>query len=438
MNRLRLDDVRQALPPLEELRPILDFLLARSEPDPARAWAGSGELGTVGERFVPAGAVSAAAEALAAEAQRGLLAVFRVVGDALQRLEEGDGVGAATAFLEAAALEEGRDRPERARAYAAAAHRALAGAREPSATALALRRWGRAALACGRMDEARARYEEAYELAGSAGDARGAAEAAIGAGNVLERQGRWRPAEGWYRRALQALEPLADPGPELWHALLNVHIVLRSGGALPESLPWLERAERVAAELGDAAAVAFLENARGQLDMGRGAFGAAEEHLRRALDHARGTRVVVTIRLNLAEALLAQGRTLDAAEAVREAEREALAGGLSSKLPEIYRLLGRITASEGNPDAFVLFERSLQMVAELGLPALEEALTLQAYAQAERRRGEVEAGDRLLVLARERFAALGITHVRHAWTDYYGPDPRGESAAHGERGHDDG
>ena len=52
MKRLTLDDVREVLPDLDELRPIIDQALARSSVDPASAWSGSGRLGTLGSRVV--------------------------------------------------------------------------------------------------------------------------------------------------------------------------------------------------------------------------------------------------------------------------------------------------------------------------------------------------------------------------------------------------
>ena len=59
MKRLKLDDVRYVLPDLDELRPIFDHLLARSEPDRARTWSGSGQLDTVGSRLVERDVLSA-------------------------------------------------------------------------------------------------------------------------------------------------------------------------------------------------------------------------------------------------------------------------------------------------------------------------------------------------------------------------------------------
>jgi tetratricopeptide (TPR) repeat protein len=167
------------------------------------------------------------------------------------------------------------------------------------------------------------------------------------------------------------------------------------------------------------AAAAYIDNAWGQLRMAQGSFPEAEERFRAALDRADGARARVTIRLNLAEALLAQARHLDAAEHAREAERDAIRAGLVPKLPEVYRLLGRIASSEGDEDAFVLFERALEIIRERALPALEEAVTLQTYAEAEARRGESDTARRLLEKARERFAALDMERMRQPWADVY-------------------
>ncbi|HSH75002.1 MAG TPA: hypothetical protein VLA09_04945, partial [Longimicrobiales bacterium] len=155
-----------------------------------------------------------------------------------------------------------------------------------------------------------------------------------------------------------------------------------------------------------------------------GAFAEAVDQLRAALEVTGHARAGVTIRLNLAEALLAQGRGLEAAEHAREAEREAIQARLVSKLPEVYRLLGRIASTEGISDAFVFFERALQLGRERGLPRLEEALTLQAYAEAEAARGEAEAATELAALAGRLFETLGMEHGRSRWADVYGSGTR--------------
>ena len=423
MKPLKLDEIRHVLPALDELRPVLDFLMTRSTPDPERTWSRAGEVDTVGQRLVPSGAFAASAEELARREQEHLQAVYQCVGQALAYLGGEDKTSAAQAFLEAGALEEERDRPERAEAYASAAYHTSRDERDQRLAALALRRWARAARTQGRLEDARSRYVEAFRISRAIFDRRGGAEAAIGAGNSLEEQGRWPEAEEWYRNALETLEDLDDPIPERWQAMLNLHITLRSRGEIDKSLPWLRDAEEAAEASGDHGAAPFVQNAWGQLHLFTGEFGEAEAHLRRALDASESVAATVTIRLNLAEALLAQERSIEAAEEARQAEREALVGGLVPRLPEVYRILGRIAAKEGNPDAFTLFERALEIIRERGLPILEEARTLQAYAQAEAQRGEEDTARQLHERAGEKYRALGLDHMRHPWTDVHGPQP---------------
>lgn len=422
MRRLTIDEVRSTLPDLEELRPVFDHLLARSESDRTRAWSGSGQLGTVGSRLVDSEGFQKDLQALAAAEARASERLYEATARALTALAAEDRAAAADALLSIAALEEARDRPERAEAYASAAYRTARGEKDQGPATLALRRWARAVRVQGKLAEALARYARAYESALAIRDGRGAAEAAIGAGNVLEEQGRWDQSAQWYHKALAAAESDATAA-ERWHAFLNLAIVTRSSGDLTAGERWLREAEAAAAVTDRDAARPAIENAWGQLAMARGAFAEAETRLRAGLDAASGARARVTIRLNLAECLLARGRTLEAAEQAREAERDAIRAALVPKLPEVYRLLGRIAAAEGNTDAFVLFERALEIVRDRSLPALEEAVTLQAYAECEERRGETEAARHLLERATERFAALGMSRMRQTWADVFAGEP---------------
>lgn len=435
---MNLDRLRQVLPDLDELRPLWERAAERSVPDPGRAWSGSGELGTLGSRLVDPAEIQEAVGDLVAARGRRLERLYRAVGDALAHLDAGRHESAAAALLDAAALEESAERHERAEAYALAAHEVVKDLRDRKPAALALRRAARAARSRGRLGEAATRYREAHRMARDSFDERGAAEAAVGMGNVLERQGRWDRAEIWYRRALEAVEDQEGAVSERWHALLNIHITLRSRGRVDESVPWLERAEEEADALGDPAAATYLANARGQLRMASGEFAAAEDELRRALDRARSAEAAVVVQLNLAEALLAQGRALEAAEEAREAERSALMKGVFPRLPEAYRLLGRIAATEGDSDAFVFFERALEIIGDRGLPDLERAVTLQAYSELERERGNEETASELRSAAADHYRELGIEHARDPWSDTYGPQSRGDRNEANEERDDDG
>lgn len=419
MKPLSVDQIYEALPELDELRPVLDHVLSLSEPDPDRTWTGSGELGTLGERLVDVEELEGSADSLAERMREHLAALFQEIIHALSALARGERGAAAAALVRASELEEDAGRMARAEAYALAAHRLARGLKDQAPAGLALRRAARAARGQGKLQLALERYRDAYEIARDSFHGRAAAEAAIGAGNVLEQQGGWDLAEKWYRRALVSLESVDGPAPERWHAALNIHITLRSRGRIEESQPWLEEAESVAASIEDASARPYLENARGQLLMARGDFEGAERRLRQALAASEDPMARVTVRLNLAETLLARGLSLDAAEELREAEREAVAAPVVPKLPEVYRLLGRIAAAEGNREAFVLFERAIRIVRERGLPPFEEALTLQAYAEFEEGRGEEETARDLRGRAMEIYDVLGIEHERSRWADLF-------------------
>jgi tetratricopeptide (TPR) repeat protein len=421
MKPLRLHEVWTLLPGLEELQPLLSALLARSAPDPERTWSGAGEMETAGDRYLTDLPGPSEVEAMSEAARERQESVLREVIEALSALGQGDGAAAAECFLRLAGREEQEGAWGRVDAWARSAFEAARDSSDPLLAARALRRRGRAARARGRLDEALVFYRDGSERAGMLGDPRGAAEGAVGAGNALEEQGRWDEAEAWYRTALGLLEPLGAPVPERWHALLNLHIVLRSRGDLAESRPLLERAEAEARSLGDESAAPFLLNARGQLEMLVGRPDDAESHFRRALALAPTPGAGVTVRLNLAETLLARGRLLEAAEETRTAEAEAIRNGLAQRLPEVYRLLGRVAAARKSPEAFVLFERALELLRSGSRSALEEAVTLQAYARAEAERGEDEVARELLERAMQLYATVGISEPRHPWTDYFGP-----------------
>lgn len=419
MKRLTVDGLRSVLPALDELRPLVDHLLAASKADPERAWSGSGELGTAGDRLVEADGLADAAMALAAREHEHLAAIYRETTRAIEALATDDPAGAAERLLASAALEESRDDPRRAAAYADAAARLARESGRADLTSLTLRRRARYRRSTGQFDEAVRDYTQALLFAEAAHDPRGAAEATIGVGNVLEEQGHWTASAERYRQALAILEGIDGPAPERWHALLNLHVALRSTGELTACLAPLEEAESVAQELDDRSATPFLENARGQYQMALGDFGKAEAHLRRAVETAGDSRAEITCRLNLAETLLALGRGLDAAEEARRAEREAILSSSLRKLPEVYRLLGRIAASEGVSDAFVLFERALEIIDERKLPDIEQAQTLQAYGESESRVGDPDAAKELQAKADALYHSLGIAHRRDPWADRF-------------------
>jgi tetratricopeptide (TPR) repeat protein len=133
--------------------------------------------------------------------------------------------------------------------------------------------------------------------------------------------------------------------------------------------------------LDDTAARVEIQNGWGMLALAARDPGGAEARFRAALLGAREPKSLVTVSVNLGQALLEQGRTLEASEAVRTAEAEAIRAAVVIKLPEVYRLLGDVAAAWNHEDSFVVYERALELIAREGLPAWERPETMEGYAR---------------------------------------------------------
>lgn len=407
MTPLRIDEIQALLPQGDELRALLERLVAFSRPDPERRWTASGELGTAGDRLADPERVRSEVAALAERTRAHLEALYGAVLDALAALERGHPEAAAGAFLRAAALEEEEGRPERAEGWAWAAARVAGELKDRRMAARALRIAGRAARARGRLLEAERAYEEAWSTARLAGAGDEAVVAGTGRGNVAIDRGRWIEAGRWYGEALDLIGLEGPPQRERWQLHQNLSIVARHLGRLEEATRWLDRAEAEASALDDAGAEVEVGNSRGRVALAAGDPLEAERLLRRALSAAAPGRPRAVVLVNLAEALLAQGHVLDAAEAAREAEREALTRGVVPLIPEVYRLLGRIAAARGHEEAFVFLERALEWAEREGAPPYEVGRTQEAYAEIEVARGDGEAARARLRRAAELYAGGG-------------------------------
>jgi tetratricopeptide (TPR) repeat protein len=413
---LRLERLLGVLPDSEALRPLEDLLIRGSVPDPTRRWTASGELGTAGARLVDPDAFEEGARAwVAAETERLERRARRVVAltRALAAGEQGEVI--AQLLDESGSLERDGAAAEAGR-WAEAAYR-LAHERGHPRAAEALRRAARCARSVGDLGRATAGYEQAWVRARDEGHRVDAVIAATGRGNVAVDRGQWTEAEHWYALALGLLgDPDGEPVPSdeasglRWRIFQNLGITHRERGALEEAETWYRRAEREAAAQDDRDADVEIENGRGQLDLARGSARSAELRFRRALDALSedgSSSIRVAIRSNLAQALLAQGRALEAGSVAREAEAEALRGALG-RLPEVYRVLARIVEARGEAEAFVFLDRALDVVRTVGLPPHEEALTLLEYAGLREREGEAEAA----LEARTRAERIMAEHTR--------------------------
>lgn len=408
---LRLDDLRDLLPTGEDLAPLLDEVAGTAVPDPDRRWAGSGELETLGRRLVHPDELEARIPRLVEAARIRAEALYTGVSGAIRALAEGDPERAARHLLEVAGQEESIGRMASAHRYAMAAHRLVRGLRDRTMSTLALRRAARAARGEGLLDQAASLYEQAWSQARDSGDRDGGVISAIGRGNVSVDRGLWAEGRHWYEEAARMLGPGDEARPERWHIHQNLGIVRREMGDLEGCAEELERAGALARLLEDPVAEIEVNHGWGQLLAARGDRTGAIGRFRSALAAARAledARARTTVAVNLAEVLQEEGRLLEAWDAAREAESAALSGRVPTRLPEVYRLLGRLSQEGGTDHAFVFFERALAIIEERGLPAYERALTLEAYGDSRMRSGEEQAARGLYDEALRIYGELGM------------------------------
>jgi len=404
---LRVAELFELFPRLPELAPLLGLLVSGSRPDAERRWTGSGELGTVGGRIVEAPLVSRRARGIGEiEAER-VAGLWSVVSRVIGALSAGDGGEAVKALMDQGIEEEGAGRIREAEGWFLAAYR-VARDRNSSEAPHALRLAARVARTRGRLAEAAQRYEGAWREAGDLAVEEDQVIAAIGRGNVAVDRGRWDEARDWYGRALAQIGESGAPRSERWQLLQNLAIVARRSGALDDARALLTKAESEAERTDDLEARVVIGNGRGQLLLAEGDARGAELHFRQALAEASNPREQAAIGVNLGEALLAQGRALEAGEAAREAEARAISGGVTGKLPEVYRLLSAVARARGEGEAFVFLEVALELIREEGLPPFEEALTREAYGELRISEGDLERGRAELSTAQRLFASLGI------------------------------
>ncbi len=407
MKSLSVEEIRRLLPDVEELRPLLEEVAAAARPDVERRWTASGELGTVGERRVRPEQVDGFIPEVLERVRKRTAALYGSTAEAVHALAADDPQGALDALVAGAETQASMGNPGGAEAFIEAALRQIDALPDRSSALPALLSGARLARAAGRWETAERRYLKALTLARNADDVQQAATAAVGAGNVAVDRGLWELARSRYDEAEAWIGRLEPEAPERWHLELNRSIVAREEDRLLEAEGHWERAKELAGREMEDAVRAILSNARGQILHARGLDEDAEVAFRHALDAARHPDARVTIAVNLAEVLLERGRALEAGEVAREAEELALTARVIPRLPEVYRILGRVAAARKHADAFVFFERALDVIREERLPDVDRARTLEAYGRYDKDRSEVRTGRARLREAAQILGRLG-------------------------------
>lgn len=403
---MKLEQALSALPELDELRPLREALIGISEIDRALVWSGGGDYATLDKRIAEPAHLESQITALAERVRERTERVYRHVVASLAALERRDAAGAARELVLAGEVEEGARRLDAAEQYYAKALELGRKPRDRRVEGLALRRLARVARARSGLDRALQLYRQGYEVAAAQRDVEGAVVGCQGVGNVYVDQGQWAAAREWYQRGL---ELLPEAGGRLaWELYNNMAIVELRTGQLDASATWLDRIEQLLPALNDPAGYPYLLNGRGLIAMARGEHAQAESLYREAAQRAGEPHLHAAFLLNLSEALLEQDRLLEAEEAVRAAEYEAIRRGLTQLLPETYRRLGQVAQRHGDAEGFLFFEQALDLCQARGLPLVQLAITQEEYGRFELAVGNREAGQARLQRALELYQRLEL------------------------------
>jgi hypothetical protein len=160
----------------------------------------------------------------------------------------------------------------------------------------------------------------------------------------------------------------------------------------------------------------YLSNLGGAR-IGLGDDSAAETDLRHVIEMAGATRFYALSETYyfLAEALLGQGKTVEALEAAQHALVLGQETGNPEYIGGAWRTLGLVAAHLNDSitidtkalDTGACFAESLRVWTETGMEA-ERARTLRAWARYEQERGMREHGHAMMKEAREIFTRLGM------------------------------
>ena len=394
------------VPDYEEFLPLSDALIGASRVDLDKVWARSGSYATVGKRVVDPARVEELVRMLLERSQQRLRELFDLVLGAIREQQAGHPATAAEMLIRAGEMEEGDRRLDKADRIYRMALGISQDLREKEPHILALRRLARTARTAGRLEEAWAWYEQSHQLAADAMDVEGQVIACQGLGNVCDDRGERDRARTWWERGLELAAGLDQPQLE-WPLFINLSVLSLLEGDLAEAERLLGRARERMERTGAPEARLYWLNNRGLLLLEHGDAVQAEAVFREALQGAEG-HWELTMRVNLGEALRAQGRLLEAEDEARRAEELAIVHRMVPDLVDVYNLLGSIARERCDQEGFVFYEQALRVCHERAMPRKTEAAILHGYGQLHCACGRPEEGRGYLEAARDVYRALGF------------------------------
>lgn len=406
-SQLLVERALALIPDGDDFLALTDAVIGASRPDREKRWAGSSTYATLGKRVVDPERVAQMIPELVEKEQERRRKLFTLILQSIKHQQGGDLVAAAQTLVRAGEMEEAARSLEKAEKIYLLALDIARDLRDKGPQILALRRLGRLARTAGRLRDAWQWYEQSHQLSIDQLDIAGQVIACQGLGNVCGERGQRELARAWYERGLRLARGLEDPSL-IWPLYVNLSLLSRLSGELDEAEAHLLRAREQIEAAGADDAMLFWFNSHGLLRLERGDASGAEEVYREALGRTQDAFWELTFRVNLGQALLAQGRLFEAEEEARRAEELGIFHRLIADLVDVYDLLGSLARARGDEEGFVFYEQALQVCQERGLPQVKEAAIYHGYGLLHRACGRLAESTAYLQRAREIYEQLGL------------------------------
>ena len=407
---VRVDKALGLLPEIEALAPLRALLVSISRPDERTLWSSSGPYLTLGKRGVQPEELRRRMPQAFHVITEHLQTLYRAYVEALECQQRGDGPGAVAALLRAGRSEERVDRVGQARAWYDVALRVSQALQDRRPEVESLRSLGELFLRLGQHAEGARHFQRALAIAEAEFDQAGAIAACEGLGGAALAQSQWAGAQAWYARGLRLAEATGDQR-QIGRLEHHLGVLARLQGDLAGAGEHLRRARECFESTDATEEIAGVLNMQGllegQLEHEAAAMAAYREALAWTQRAPRDAGLEVSIRLNLAELHLEAGRFLDGEEEMRRAEQVAIAGNLTSRLVQIYMLMGRLRGRQLDETGFVFFEQAVELSRTLEPSPAAEAQVYLEYGLFRERLGQREEARAYLERAREIFGTVG-------------------------------
>ncbi len=407
---VRVDKALELLPDLEVVAPLRALLVSISRPDERALWSSSGPYLTIGKRGVQPEELARRMPQAFHQVTEHLQVLYRAYVQALEAQQRGDGGEVVAALLRAGHAEQHVGRPLQARSWYEAAQRASQVLQDRRPEVESLGALGQVSLALREYAEGARHFQRSLALAEAEFDQAGAIAACEGLGEAALWQGQWSGAQAWFARGLR----LAEASGErrfLGRLERQLGVLARRQGDLGAAGEHLRKAREWLEGAAAAEEMARVLSAQGHLEAQLRRHAAASAAYREALAwvqrEPRDPGLELSIRLSLAELQLETGRLLEAEEEMRRAEQLAIASNLTSRLVQVYTLMGKLRGRQQDETGFVFFEQAIDLCHMLERSPAAEAQVYLEYGLFQDRLHHREEARAYLERARELFGTVG-------------------------------